>query len=70
MEGFLLVFVIFILAHSVNAYSTETIHNCSDLSNLSVRNLTFPGGEISQMTNLTWGQQEFGPKIECVSQLA
>ena len=66
MEGFLLVFVIFISAHSVNAYSKD----CNDFSDLSVRNLTFPGGEISQMTNLTWGQQEFGPKIECVSQLA
>ena len=66
MEGFLLVFVIFNLAHSVNAYST----GCTDFSDLSVRNLTFPGGEINQMTNLTWGQQEFGPKIECVSQLA
>ena len=68
MKEFLLVFVIFILAHSANAYNTETIQNCSDMSNVSVRNLTFPGGEISQMTNLTWGQEEFGPQINCVSE--
>ena len=68
MEGFLLVFVISILVHSANAYNTETIQNCSDLSDVSVRNLTFPGGEIGQMTNLTWGQEEFGPQIDCVSE--
>ena len=68
MKGFLLVFVISIVAHSTNAYNTETIQNCSDLSEVSVRNLTFPGGEISQMTNLTWGQEEFGPQIDCVSE--
>ena len=68
MKGFLLVFVISILVHSANAYNTETIQNCSDLSDVSVRNLTFPGGEISQMTNLTWGQEEFGPQIDCVSE--
>ena len=68
MEEFLLAFVLFIFAHFANAYNTETIQNCSDLSDVSVRNLTFPGGEISQMTNLTWGQEEFGPQIDCVSE--
>ena len=68
MKGFLLVFVISVLAHSTNAYITETIQNCSDLSEVSVRNLTFPGGEISQMTNLTWGKEEFGHQIDCVSE--
>ena len=68
MKGFLLFFVISIVAHSTNAYNTGTIQNCSDFSDVSVRNLTFPGGEISQMTNLTWGKEEFGHLIDCVSE--
>merc|ERR1712038_215932 len=39
---------------------------CSDIQTFKPNNLTFPGGKISPLSNLTWGINEFGDYLECI----
>ena len=41
--------------------------NCSKEEIFVLKNLTFLGGVVEQITNITWGSEHFGQHLECVS---
>ena len=67
MKHLLISVTLFALTNSVQSYEIEPVQNCNETIDANVKNLTFPGGEIGQLTNITWGIKEFGNKLNCVS---
>ena len=43
--------------------------NCSEITTASIGNLTFLGGEIGPLTNISWGLEQYGDLLPCVSLL-
>ena len=70
MRHLLISVTLFVVTYSVQSYEIELEKNCNETIDSNVKNLTFPGGEIGQLTNITWGIKEFGNKLNCVSKLA
>ena len=54
------------MPYSTLSYIIEPSVNFSDITDEDIKNLTFPGGEIGQKTNITWGINEFGSQLQCV----
>ena len=54
----LLLYLNYTLGHQVN---------CSKEEIFVSKNLTFLGGVVEQITNITWGSEHFGQHLECVS---
>ena len=61
-----IVILFYFMPHSTLSYVIEPSVNCSDITDKNIKNLTFPGGEIGQKTNITWGINEFGSQLQCV----
>ena len=56
-----------VLSSILNYCSSASISNCSSTEDFEPKNLTFPGGKVGQLTNLTWGINEFGCHLQNVS---
>ena len=45
----------------------ETLNCSEDTSSIQIQNFTFPGGYVGSSVNLSWGEQELGDLLPCVS---